>query len=108
VLSGLGILSTALGGRVGRPPGPLGLSLNDRCFHGLDDPVVRLACLKEELEENRPLELLQRIRDLVTRAARGVPFGDDAARVRNADAEIRRSYLAFPDDIALFHVIYVT
>ena len=108
MLSRFGILAAPLRGGVGGAPRPLGLCLDHGGLHRFDDAVVGLAGLEKELEQDGALELLEGIRDLVAGAAGGVPLGDDAARVRNADAEIRRSYLAFPDDIALFHVIYVT
>jgi hypothetical protein len=107
-LSRFGILAASLRGGIRGAARPLRLCLDHGGLHRLDHAVVGLAGLKKELEEDGALELLEGIRDLMTGATRGVPLGDDAARVRHTDAQIRRSYLAFPDDIALFHVIYVT
>jgi hypothetical protein len=107
-LSRFGILSATLRGGIRGPSGTFRLCLDHRGLHRFDDAVVGLARLEKELEQHGALELLEGIRDLVAGAAGSVPLGDDAARVRHADAEIRCSYLAFPDDIALFHVIYVT
>ena len=108
MLSRFGILAAPLRGGVRGPPGAFRLRLDDGGLHRFDDAVVALTGLEKELEQDGALELLEGIRDLVAGAAGSVPLRDDAARVRHADAEIRRSYLAFPDDIALFHVIYVT
>ena len=108
VLSGLGVLTSPLGGGIGGAAWPLGLGLDDRRLHGLDDGIVFGPRLEEELEQDRPLELLERVRDLVAGAAWGIPLRDDAARVRYSDAEVRGPYLAFPDDVTLFHVTHVT
>ena len=108
MLPGFGVLSPALAGGVGGAPRTLCLGFHDGGLHGLGDRVVIGAGLKEQLEQDRSLELLEGIRDLVTGAARGVPLGDDAAGMRDPDAKVRAPYLAFPDDITLFHAAYVT
>ena len=108
MLPGFGVLASSLGGGIGRATRPLGLGLHDRRLDGLDDGIVAGSRLEEKLEKDRPFELLEGVRDLVAGAAWRIPLRDDAPRMRHADAQVRRSYLAFPYDVTLFHETYVT
>jgi hypothetical protein len=108
VLARLGVLPASLRGGVWGAPRALGLGLHHGSFDGLEDRIVVGTRLEKQLEEDRTLELLEGVGDLVAGAARGVPLGDDAARVGHADTQIRRADLSFPDNVAVLHETYVT
>ena len=79
------------------------LSCLDGVCYLLRCRLIRLSCTEKELEQDRSFELLERVRDLVSGAARRLPFGDDAFRMGHADPQRGRADLALPDDVARLH-----
>jgi hypothetical protein len=65
--------------------------------------LVGLAGPEQELEQDRAFELFEGVGDLVARASRRLPLGDDALRMGHSDPERGRADLALPDDVARFH-----
>jgi hypothetical protein len=80
------------------------------CLSGLDGVcyllrrrLIDLSSPQEQLEEDRSLELFERVGDLVAGAARRLPFGDDALRMGHSDPQWGRADLALPDDVPRLH-----
>jgi hypothetical protein len=107
VLADLGILATA-GGLIGNRFRALGLSDLDRTYDLLGCRIVGGSRFEQELEQNGPLELLNRIGHLVTRSSGRIPFRDDHLGMRHPDPKWGRTDLAFPDDVTLFHAVFLT
>ncbi|MEA2435066.1 MAG: hypothetical protein QOG54_2523 [Actinomycetota bacterium] len=101
MLSLLRVLTTTSGFL--RSAGASGLGGLDGVCYLLRCRLIDLSGPQEKLEQDRTFELFEGVCDLVAGAARRLPLGDDAFRMRHADPQWGRADLALPDDVARLH-----
>ena len=102
MLARLRVATASFGGRR-RWTGSFRLGLGHSSDNFFGGGGIRLPRAQQELEQDRALELLQRLGDLLARTLRGVPFGHDPFGVRYTHTQGDLSDLSLPYELFCFH-----